>query len=212
MSDNTSRNVGLRPIRHLSGAPWNNQLSIYYHSTAATAMFKGCLVGSNAAYTSGDTVHADPLGIYQSIDIGDHVTFGTPTAVIGVAWTFGNTPQLATDVTNLNSVNMINDDESGYIGVIDDPSVIYEIEGSNATWVSSNIGDYCDSTGNSTGSVATGRSTVNLDHASIAATGGMFRILRLVPRPDNEIGAYCKLEVMIAEHQLGALLQAYPTT
>ena len=209
---NTSRIVGLRPIRHINGSPWNNQLSIYYHSTAATAMFKGCLVGSNAAYTSGDTVAADPLGIHQSIDIGDHLVFGTPTAVIGVAWTFGNTPQLAAQVDNLNKVNMFNDGDSGYVGVIDDPTVIFEIEGSNATWVSSNIGDYCDSTGNSTGSVATGRSSLVLDHGVIAATGGMFRILRLVPRPDNEIGAYCKLEVVIAEHQFGSLLQAYPTT
>ena len=209
---NTSRIVGLRPIRHLSGAPWNNQVSVYYHSTAATSMFKGSLVGSDAAI---DTVqsHPDPLGIHQSITMGDHILFATPSAIIGVAWTFGNTPQLAANVTNLNSVNYCASDQSMYIGVIDDPSVIYEIEGSNATWVSSNIGDFCDSTGNSTGSVATGRSTCVLDHGSLtAAAGGMFRILRLVPRADNEIGAYCKLEVMIAESQQAGPHLAYPTT
>ena len=209
---NTSRVVGLRPIRHLNGSPWNNQVSIYYHSTAAISMFKGSLVGSDAAFAA-PTCGPDPLGLYQSITMGDHVTFATPSAVIGVAWTFGNTPQLAARVDNLNAVNYCPSVTGMYVGVIDDPSVIYEIEGSNATWVSSNIGDFCDSTGNSTGSVTTGRSTAVADHASLgAAAGGMLRILRLVPRADNEIGAYCKLEVMIAESIQAGVHTAYPTT
>jgi hypothetical protein len=207
---NTSRIVGLRPIRHLSGAPWNNQVSMYYHSTASTAIYKGSLVGTGLAETQS---HADPLGIYQNITIGDHVIFSTPTAVLGVAWTFGNTPQLAANVTNLNSVNYCASGDSMYIGVIDDPSVIFEIEATNDSWTSSDIGKFCDSTGNASGSTVTGRSTCVADFDSIANTTlGMLRILRLVPRVDNEVGAYCKLEVTIAEHSNRAVLPAYPTT
>jgi hypothetical protein len=208
---NTSRSVGLRPIRHLSGAPWNNQVSIYYHSTAATAVWKGSLVSSDAAFTSATTCHADPLGVHQSICIGHHELY-TTGGLIGVAWTFGNTPQLAANVTNLNAVNMIADDTSGYIGVIDDPSVIYEVQGSDDTWVSSNIGDFCDSTGNSTGNATSGRSTCLADYDSLAATILAFRILRLVPRADNEIGAHCKLEVMLAESLQTHAVPVYPTS
>jgi len=194
----------------VNGSPWKNQVSIYYHSTLAIATFKGSLVGTDAAFAS-PTCGPDPLGMYQSITMGDHVTFATPSAVIGVAWTFGNTPQLAAQVTNLNAVNYCPSATSMYIGVIDDPTVIYEVEGSG-TWVSSNIGDYCDSTGNSTGSVTTGRSTAVADQASVAETTAMLRVLRLVNRPDNEIGANCKLEVMIAEGQYRSAPAAFPTT
>ena len=205
---NTSRPNGLTPIRHLSGAPFNGAVSIYYHSTAQTApMWKGQLVTSDAGLAS-PTCGPDPLGIYQSV-MGAR---DDESAIIGVAWTFGSTPQLAALSTNLNSVNYCPASTGMYIGVIDDPSVIYEIEGSNASWVSSNIGDNCDTTNNSTGSTTTGRSSCIADHGTVTEATASLRILRLVNRADNEIGAYNKLEVMIAENVMRGTMTAYATT
>ena len=205
---NTSRPSGLRPIRHLSGSPWNGALSIYYHSTAnASAIYKGALVTSDVALGS-PTCGPDPLGIYQSI----MVAADDEPGCIGVAWTFGSTPQLAALSTNLNSVNYCPASTGMYIGVIDDPTVIYEIEGNNASWVSSNIGENCDTSNNAAGTAASGRSTCVADHSSLTAATAQLRILRLVNRPDNEIGAYNKLEVMIAEQLIAGDMAQYATT
>lgn len=203
---NTSRIFGLRPIRHLNGSPWNGQISMYYHSTAQTqSMWKGSLVTSDAGLAS-PTCGPDPLGIYQSI----MTARDQEAALIGVAWTFGNTPQLAADVTNL-SRKYCPASTGMYIGVIDDPTVIYEIEGSG-TWVSSNIGDNVDTTNNSTGSATTGRSSCTAAQGSVTSATAALRVLRLVNRPDNEIGANCKLEVMIAENVMRGTMTAYATT
>ena len=205
---NTSRPSGLRPIRHLSGSPWNGAISIYYHSTAnASAIYKGALVTSDAALDS-PTCGPDPLGIYQSIMVAADAESGC----IGVAVAFGSQPQLLTLSTNLNSVNYCPASTGMYIGVVDDPSVIYEIEGNNASWASSNIGDNCDTSNNAAGSAVTGRSTCVADNAALTAATAQLRILRLVNRPDNAIGAYCKLEVMIAEQLIAGDMAAYATT
>ena len=167
------------------------------------------MVYSDAGLDS-PTCGPDPLGVHQSIMVAPD----DASTIIGVAWTFGSTPQLAALSTNLNSVNYCPASTGMYIGVIDDPSVIYEIQGTNASWVSSNIGDNVDTTNNSTGGVtATGRSTGMADHGSTPTAGtATLRILRLVNRPDNEIAAYCKLEVMIAENLMRGAMTAYATT
>ena len=206
---NTNRSKGLTPIRHLSGSPWNGQISMYYHSTAQTsALYKGDLVYSDAGLDS-PTCGPDPLGVYQSIMKAPDDS----STLLGVAWTFGSTPQVSLQSTNLNAANYCPASTGMYIGVIDDPSVIYEIQASNATWVSSNIGDNCDTTNNTTGGVtATGRSTSMADHGTITSGTASLRVLRMVNRPDNEIGAYCKLEVMIAENVMRGTMTAYATT
>jgi len=205
---NTSRPSGLRPIRHLSGSPWNGALSIYYHSTAQTsALYKGALVYSDAGLAA-PTCGPDPLGVYQSIMIAPD----DASAIIGVAWTFGTTPQLAAQVSNLNAVNYCAASTGMYIGVIDDPSVIYEIEGNSGSWVSSNIGDNCDTSNNAAGSTATGRSTCVADQGTVTSATASLRILRVVNRPDNAVGAYNNLEVMIAENVMRGTMTAYATT
>ena len=204
---NTSRIFGLRPIRHLSGSPWNGQISMYYHSTAQTAqIWKGTLVTTDSGLAS-PTCGPDPLGVYQSI-MGAR---DQEAAIIGVAWTFGNTPQLAADVTNLER-KLCPSSTGMYIGVIDDPTVIYEIEGNNASWVSTNLGDNCDTSNNAAGSTVTGNSSCVADHSALTAATAQLRVLRLVNRADNAIGAYCKLEVMISERLMAGDVSAYETT
>jgi len=205
---NTSRINGLRPIRHLNGSPWNGAINMYYHSTGnASAIYKGALVTSDAGLAT-PTGHADPLGLYQSI----MVCADDEPSAIGVAWTFSNKPHTGFQDNNLNVKEFVAASTGMYIGVIDDPSVIYEIEGNNATWVSTNLGEFCDTSNNAAGSTVTGRSSCVADHSALTAATAQLRVLRLVNRPDNEIGAYCKLEVMIAERLMAGDMPAYETT
>jgi hypothetical protein len=192
---NTSRIRGFTPVRHISGSPWNGALEIFYHSTAnASAIYKGSLVYGDVGLATPGT---DPLGVYQSVI----VTPDDSGHIIGVAWTFGNTPQLAANVTNLNAVNYCAASAGMYIGVVTDPTVVYEVEDNGTTLTSSQIGMYCDTSNNAAGSTTTGRSSAVLDQSTLGSTNALaIRILRLVNRPDNELAASAKWEVVINEH------------
>lgn len=190
---NTSRVVGLRPIRHLSGSPWNGALEVFYHSTAdANAIYKGGLVVTDVGLATPGT---DPLETYGSV-----VTAADDDAdILGVAWTFGTTRQIAAQVNNLNAVNYCPASTGMYIGCIVDPTVIYEIEDNGTTLTASQIGQNADTSSNASGSATTGRSSCVLDQDTLTAGSATLRILRLVDRPDNVLGANAKWEVMINE-------------
>lgn len=190
---NESRVRGLTPIRHLNGSPWNGALEVYYHSTAnGTAIYKGGLVYTDVGLASPGS---DPLGIYPSIVL----CADDDSDVLGVAWTFGTTPQVAAQVTNLNSVNYCPASTGMYVGCIVDPTVIYEIEDNGTTLTAAQIGMNADTSNNASGSTTTGRSSAVLDQSSLVAGTATLRILRLVNRPDNVLGANAKWEVMINE-------------
>jgi len=195
---NSRRFNGLVPIRHVDGSPWNGALEIYYHSTAnASAIYKGALVESGA----GLAASGDPLGIYQQIIpcADDSIT-----AILGVAWSFGETPQLAARVSNLNAANYCPASTGMYIGVITDRSVVFEVSDNGGTAITAvQIGQYISSTGNTDGNATTGRSCCAIDQGKIQATNAALlplRIVRLVNRPDNVIGTYAHWEVVIHQH------------
>lgn len=83
--------------------------------------------------------------------------------------------------------------------VWDDPQIIYEAQistlavtdiGAGFQWV---LG---------TGSTATGQSSTYLDQSTTGTADVQLRVERLVPRADNAIGAYAKVEVSFMEHAL----------
>jgi len=195
---NTSRIRGLTPVRHINGSPWNGALEIFYHSTAnASAIYKGSLVvGATGLAGAG----SDPLGIYQTIVIGTESH--TNNELLGVAWTFGETPQIAARVSNLNAVNYCPASTGMYVGVVTDPTVVFELEDNGTTLTASQIGSWANiSSDAAKGSTVTGRSLASLDQGTVTATGALqLRILRLVNRPDNELAASAKWEVVITKH------------
>jgi len=206
---NAKRINGFTPVRHINGSPWNGAMEIFYHSTAnASAIYKGSLVYSDVGLATPGT---DPLGVYQSIVVmPDSVNYGC----VGVAWSFGTTPQVAVQVNNLNNVDYCPASTGMYIGVITDPSVVSEIQDNGTTLTSSQIGMYFDTTNNASGSTVTGRSSAALDQGDLASTGGTCRILRLVNRPDNTLSSYARWEVIISEHIMrqGNAVTGYRTT
>lgn len=184
---NLDRPSGLKPVKHLSGAPWNGKANIYYFkSDYNTAVFKGDIVKLAGS--------ADATGKFPSIEksaAGDVTNVGV---VIG----FGSHPSLMANPDNLNMKYKAASTEM-YALVVDDPFVIFEVQEDGAIDVDA-IGlaaNFTDAGGDTT----TGLSGIELDSSDIATdTAGNLRILRLVNREDNALGTNAKWEVLLAEH------------
>lgn len=146
---------GLRPIRHISGAPWNGAtVPCYISSSYGTALY------------IGDPVVQSPTAA-EKMSTALHLTInkseGTDTKlIIGVIVSFD---VLETDLTkqyNPASTERI-------ANVCMDPSVVYEIRGDGggtpvAAWVGRNA--VCIATG--TGDTITGLSGMHLDEGTTA--------------------------------------------
>lgn len=187
---NLDRPSGLKPVKHLSGAPWNGKANIYYLPTGeGNAIFIGDIVKLGGS--------ADATGMYPSIakaSAGDVTNIGV---VIG----FGLQPQIMGNPDNLNMKYRLASVEM-YALVVDDPFVIFEVQedsdgGSIAAASVGLAANFVDGGGSTT----TGLSGIELDSSDVSTdTAGNLRILRAVNRPDNVLGTNCKWEVLLAEH------------
>ena len=197
---NTDRPRGFTPVRHLNGSPWNGAVEIFYHSTAnATAIYKGELVkGATGLAGAG----SDPEGTYQTIvaaNSGDQ-------HLLGVAYSFGNTPNVALRCNDINAANYCPASTGMYIGVIRDPSVVFALQDSGGTALTAGqIGSYTDistfTAAGAHGSTTTGRSYQELDTSAIGSSNAhQLKIIRLHPRPDNELSSWADWEVIINYH------------
>jgi len=187
---NLDRPSGLKPVKHLSGAPWNGKANVYYiPSTDNDNIFIGDVVKLAGS--------ADATGMYPTVaqsDAGDVTNVGV---VIG----FGLQPQVMGNPDNLTmkyraaAVAM-------YALVVDDPFVIFEVqEDSDGGSIAATSVGLAANFVNGGGSTTTGLSGVELDSSDVSTdTAGQLRILRAVNRPDNALGDNCKWEVLLAEH------------
>ena len=181
---NTDKPRGLTPVRLLSGAPYNHQVERYAVDSAyATALFIGDPV-----------IHAgssDSAGVPQ-VEAG-----GTSGQYIGVIT--GIDP-IRTDLEKKH----IPASTGGYVYVATDPNIVYEIQedSDTATLAAADVGLNADLVAGA-GDATTGRSGYELDSDSANTTNTLsVRILGLVQREDNEIGANAKWEVIINDHGL----------
>jgi hypothetical protein len=187
---NLDRPSGLKPVKHLFGVPWNGKANVYYlPSTDGTATFIG-----DAVKLAGS---ADPTGKYPSIA---QAAAGDKT-IVGVVIGFGLQPQIMGNFDNPNMKYRLAS-TAMYALVVDDPFVIFEIQedsvGNNLAVTEVGL---CTNLVVGSGSTTTGKSGMELDSSDTATDGsGQLRILRAVNREDNELGANCKWEVLIAEH------------
>jgi hypothetical protein len=188
---NTDGAFGFRPVRYLSGNPWNGAFNWYYiPATDGTATFIGDAVKSAG---SGDT-----LGIYPTV-----AQAAATNAIRGVVIGFADQPYMAFDRTNL-SRKYRPASTAMYAAVIDDPNVIFEIQEDSdggalaATEINNNM-DIVVGTGNTT----TGISAMELDSSDAKTATAQIRVLGLAPWVEgNEIGEYAKWLVLINEHEL----------
>lgn len=178
---NSDKPRGLTPVRMLSGAPWNNAVERYaVNSSYGTAIFVGDPVIHSGAANSD--------GIIE-VQAG-----GTSGQYIGVV--VGIEP-IRTDLTK----TYIPASTGGYVYVSVDPWTVYEVQ-EDGTIVVGDYGKNADLVAGA-GDTTTGRSGYELDSSSVNTTSTLsVKILGLVQREDNAVGANSKLEVIINDHIL----------
>jgi len=175
---------GLRPVGYLNGATWNGKVNKYYvPATDGTAIFIGDAVKS-AGSASADGKYPD---VAQAA-AGD--------AIRGVVVGFEVDPDNINYKYRPASTAMT-------LLVCDDPDAIFEIQEDSVggALAVTEVGENADLVVGS-GSTTTGLSGMELDSSDHKSATAQLRILRLVDRPDNELGTNARWQVLINEHEL----------
>lgn len=182
---NVDTPFGLKPVRYMSGAPYNGAVNIY--STAAgdgTAIYVGdpVIISGTAQTIRGS--------IYQDVDQA-----ATGDVVVGVV--VGVVPDTRDSlVYRAASTQRL-------LYVADDPNLLFEIqEVSGGTPLAANDIGLNANFVVAAGSTTTGLSGVELNNATEATTNTLdVQIVGYVNREGNEIGEHAKWLVRINRHQ-----------
>lgn len=182
---NSDSPTGLRPVRDLSGAPYNGAVNKYYvPASDNTAIYIGGLVKPAGS--------ADANGVMSATG-----NVATGDAVLGVVVSVA-------PVTRDSTIYRAASTER-YVYVADDPSLMFEVQEDSVggALAAADIGNTADLTGFTSGSTATGLSAIEVDSSTAAASGDGTEdvlIVGLSQREDNEIGANAKLVVRLNNH------------
>jgi hypothetical protein len=189
---NTSRVNGFRPTKYLSGAAWNGQANLYFiPSGDATATFIGDAVKMDG---TGDPTASGG----NALGVGSVIQAAATNALVGVIVGF------LPIQTNLNSSQHRVASTGRYCWVVDDPSVLFEVQASNGTPAVGDVNNNAN-IAVAAGSTTTGQSGMTLDVATITTTATLpLRIVGFSQRADNEVAASAKYIVKINNHQLGS--------
>lgn len=182
---------GFKPVRYMSGAPYNGAANAYSTATGDnTAIFIGDpVIISGTAQTIGGV-------IYQDVDQA-----ATGDVVVGVV--VGVDPVLGSGANGRDSAVHRLASTQRIVYVADDPNLLFEIqEVSGGTALTANdIGlnaNFVVGSGNAT----TGLSGVELNNSGEATTNTLdVQIVGFQNRPDNEVGEHAKWLVRINRHQ-----------
>lgn len=193
---NTSKISGFRPVKHITGAPYNGQANMY-----------AVLASDGTALFVGDPVKLDGSGASNGMASVTKATQGA--AVLGVV--VGIIPTKLDPVSGTMTAGSMSLDTpvyrpastAQYVLVADNPDIIYEVEavtGANAAYsfAVADIGLNADLS-TVAGSTTTGSSAAALDMSTKATTATLqFKVLGSVNRPDNEpTGNSTKVHVLL---------------
>ena len=187
---NSDAPSGFKPIKHLNGNPWNGKVNVYYiPATDATATFVGDAVKSTGSATSD--------GLYPTV-----AQAAAGDAIRGIVVGFSDQPYVSVNTDNLNEKYRAAS-VARYAFVVDDPDVIFEVQedSDGGSIAAASVGLSCDFVVGS-GSTVTGKSGMEIDSSDVATAAGQFKLLRVSNKVGNELGDYCKWEVLFREHEM----------
>lgn len=189
---NVDSAFGLRPVRYLSGAPWNGQCRRYLLPSSDTnnrfigdPLTLGGDAGAAALVVDGIPAQGLPtcaIGVAGAAWVGVIVGFEVNPANLGIRYGAASRNRIAL--------------------VVDDPSVIFEIQevSGGTALTSAAVGLNANGVAGA-GSTATGISAWELDNSTEADTVTLnLKILGLSQREDVEYGEHAKWEVLINNH------------
>lgn len=185
---NATNIFGLRPVRHISGAPWNGQtIKCYVSASYATALFIG-----DPVLFSATLAEKDPTGKHPTIN----KSAGTAgTIVRGVITSFEPNGD---DLTK----TYIPASTGGYAYVCMDPDVIFEIRGDGGGTLTKVVpGQNAVMIASTSGSTSTGLSGMALDEGTTTAPNTTqnftLHILAIANKEDNALGDNAIYEVLL---------------
>jgi hypothetical protein len=196
---NVSRINGFRPVKHITGAPYNGQANLYYVASAADEILVGDIVKTSAAAAANGTPGADLCGV-SDMPVG---------VVVGVMHSkFDPTGGLTGGslALDLPGQAQIPASGAGYILVCDDPGIIMEVETSNGTCAVGDIGlNASHARGATDATTISSTSTIDMGTEAVTATLN-FKLIGFSSRIGNVVGAAsAKVLVAFNVHRYGSV-------
>ena len=189
---NVNTPFGFRPVKHLTGAPYNGQANIYEIAAGDAAnTFIGDLV------KMADDAATDYYPTVERAGTSGEVTSGLLVgAIVGFVIPTATAPNLDVPIYRVASTKR-------FALVADSPDLIFEVE--DGATVATPIASIGLNTGfmATAGSTTTGLSNMVTGTTAATTTNSLpLQIVGMVNRPDNErAAAYQKLLVKINQHQ-----------
>ena len=180
-----SRINGFRPVKTITGAPYNGQANVYFVPASDSSVI---MVG-DAVKLLGDARAATGVPTVTRVSGATDIPVGV---VVGILFTGVG------DTTNMPPVNDLNTpvyrraSTDRYLLVADDPNLIYEVQYAGtsvaAATITANVGQNGQFT-TTAGSTVSGSSGMQLDSAGLATTATLpLKIVGFPARPDNVPG------------------------
>jgi hypothetical protein len=177
-----SRINGFRPVKSITGAPYNGQSNLYFVPASDSTVI---MVG-DAVKLTGDARTASGAPTVTRVSAATDIPVGI---VVGIAFTGVG------DLTNMPPVNDLNTpvyrraSTDRYLLVADDPNLIYEVQYAGTSVAAATITANVMLNGQFTltaGNTASGSSGMQLDSAGLATTATLpLKIVGFPNRPDN---------------------------
>lgn len=184
---NTDRVTGFKPVRHISGAPWNGQTVKMYKSAGTTV--------TNDMFP-GDLVIMSGTGDADGVPGCTVATAGDGNKVCGVV------VSIVPLYDHLERI-WLDGADAGYVNVCTDPTVVLEAQ-SDASLTYTDIGQNANMVQTQAGSRTTGASGQELDATVATTSTHQLKIIGFAQRADNTLGsADVKVLCLINNHQFG---------
>ena len=177
---NVTRPNGLTPVRHLTGGTIRAE-EYTIADGYTTALYSGQVVKSTSLGRNIEAGTAD--GVARGVFAGCSYQNLAGDVVFSPYWPASTALKTGTVATAY---------------VFDDPNIVFEVQAD--TIAAADIGQTYDFT-IGTGSAVTGRSATVIADAGKGSTN-VVRALGLARRADNAFGAFAKVEVVFASHEL----------
>ena len=188
--------TGFRPVKHLTGAPYNGQLNRYMISASNSAVTNvGDLVvlSTDASLVDGDQ------GVYPAVS---RAASGTAAAIVGVVVGF------EPDYNNLNTGNFRAASTRRVALVADSPDLIFAApqDAVGGVVAAASVGLNVAVNLGTAVAVAPWNSGMSVDSSTVATTNTLpLKIVGVTAAPDQDVtstGRPAELLVMINTHQL----------